>query len=164
MNAPDSDARASDASPAIDRVLLVADTAVAVIDELPSEARTLIDSAAELYVVTPALPRRLDWLAWQLNPARHAADERLNVMLSQLRSIGASARGKTGDDSILTAFADAIAEFKPDRIVIAMRSSEHANWQERGLTKRVKESFGLPLTSFAVDPQGHPAGRDRASA
>jgi hypothetical protein len=137
------------------RLLIVADAAVADVDELPRRVRDVIDEAAEVYVVTPTLPGRLAWLAWELNPARHAADERLDNMLGQVRSLGAHARGTTGDDTILTAFADAIAEFGPDQIVVALRSAEHANWQERGLIKRVREQFGLPLTTFAVDPQGH---------
>ncbi|MCA1835713.1 MAG: hypothetical protein LC721_05020 [Actinobacteria bacterium] len=136
------------------RVLLVADTAIADVGELPPPVRALIDKATELYVVTPTLPEPLDWLAWEINPARHAADQRLDIVLDQVRSIGARASGKTGDDSILTAFADAIAEFQPDHIVIALRSSEHANWQERGLIKHVKERFRLPLTTFALDPLG----------
>ncbi|MGH2745415.1 MAG: hypothetical protein ACREX8_02190, partial [Gammaproteobacteria bacterium] len=81
----------------------------------------------------------------------------LDMVLGQVRSIGARASGKTGDDSILTAFADAVGEFQPDHILIALRSSEHANWQERGLIKHVRERFGLPLTTFALDPQGHAA-------
>ena len=137
------------------RLLVVADAAVAGVDELPPRVRAVIDAAAEAYVVTPTLPGRLAWLATELNPSRHDADERLDAVLGQMRSIGAHASGTTGDDSLLTAFADAVAEFQPDHILIALRSSEHANWQERGLIGHVEERFGLPLTTFAVDAQGH---------
>jgi hypothetical protein len=170
VSAPDSEASGSrprDRSPATKRLLVVADAAVADVDELPPRVRTVIDEAADVYVVTPTLPGRLDWLAWELNPSRHAADERLDAVLGQMRSLGARVSGKTGDDSILTAFADAVAEFQPDHIMIALRSSEHANWQERGLIKRVEERFGLPLTTFALDPHGHVSASpalDRASA
>ena len=58
---------------------------------------------------------------------------------------------------MLTAFEDAVADFQPDHILIGLRSSEHANWQERGLVDHVKERFGLPLTTYAIDPQGHVA-------
>jgi nucleotide-binding universal stress UspA family protein len=51
--------------------------------------------------------------------------------------------------------ADAVEEFRPDHIVIALRSAEHANWQERRLIAHVEERFGLPLTTYAVDTQGH---------
>ena len=135
--------------------LLVADTAVAEVDELPPRVRAVIDAAGEVYVVTPSLPGRLAWLASQLNESRHAADERLDTMLGHMRSIGARATGVTGDDSTLTAFADAVATFKPDHILIALRSADHAYWQERGLIDRVRERPGLPLTTIPLDPEGH---------
>lgn len=141
----------------IRRLLVFADAAVAEVAELPPRVRTVIDAADEVYVVTPSLPGRLAWLASELNKSRHAADERLDAVLGHMRSIGVTASGTTGDDSTLTAFADAIAGFQPDHVLIALRSSEHANWQERGLIQQVKERFGLPLTTFAIDPQGHPS-------
>jgi hypothetical protein len=137
------------------RLLVVADAAIADLDELPPLVRSVIDRAGELYVVTPTLPGRLDWLASQTNPARHAADERLDRVLGQLRAIGAQVDGRTGDEDILTAFADAVAEFRPDHILIALRSPDHANWQERGLIARVRERFDRPLTTFSLDEQGH---------
>jgi hypothetical protein len=140
------------------RLLIVADTALADVDELPPLVRGVIDDAQAVHVVTPTLPGRLDWLASETNPARHAADERLDSMLAQVRSTGTRASGRTGDEDILTAFADAVAEFEPDHILIALRSSEHANWQERGLLARVRERFDLPLTTFAVDEDGHISG------
>ena len=151
-------------SPAPQRLLVIAAAAVADVGELPPRVRAVIDAAAEVYVVTPTLPGRLAWLAWELNPSRHDADERLDAVLGQMRSIGAQASGRTGDDSILTAFADAVTEFHPDHILIALRSSEHTNWQERGLIDHVRQRFGLPLTTFALDPHGHvpPAPDTRA--
>ena len=83
----------------IQRLLFVSDAAVADVDELPSPVRAVIDDAAELYVVTPSLPGRLAWLATELNPSRHAADERLDTVLGHMRSIGAKASGTTGDDT-----------------------------------------------------------------
>ena len=142
---------------AVQRLLIVADAAAADADELPDRVRDLIDEADDVYVVTPTLPGRLAWLAWELLPSRHAADERLDAVLGQVHSIGGHVSGRTGDDSILTAFADAIEAFGPDHIVIALRSPEHANWQERGLIRDVRERFGLPLTTFELDPQGHVA-------
>ena len=150
-----SDSQPTDRTPPIQRLLFVSDAAVADVDELPRAVRAVIGDAAELYVVTPSLPGRLAWLASQFNPSRHAADERLDAVLGHMRSIGAQASGTTGDDSILTAFADAVERFQPDHILIALRSSEQANWQERGLIKHIQNRFGLPVTSFAVDPRGH---------
>ena len=159
------DTRARDCHPAdrkhaIQRLLFVSDAAVADVDELPPPVRAVIDDAAELYVVTPSLPGRLAWLATELNPSRHAADERLDTVLGHMRSIGARVSGTTGDDTTLTAFADAVADFQPDHILIALRSAEHANWQERGLIKHVQHRFGVPVTTFGVDSDGHVEAAD----
>jgi hypothetical protein len=101
-------------------------------------------------------------------PGRHSADlDALDVRDRAgapdggevaLVDVAEGPRRASGDalrGSVLTVFADAVANFKPDHILIALRSSEHANWQERGLIEHATERFGLPLTTFAIDPEGH---------
>ena len=122
--------------------------------------RTVIDAAADVYVVTPTLPGRLAWLADEVDRFRHIADERLDTVLGHMHSIDAHASGVALRGSVLTVIADAVAEFKPDHILIALRSSEHANWQERKLIAHIEERFGLPLTTYAVDLQGHTSSAD----
>jgi len=139
----------------IKRLLFIADSAVADADDLPPSVRELIDEAAELYVVPPSLPGRLAWLADDIDGFRQVADERLEVVLGHMHSIGASATGTPRRGSMLTVIADAVAEFEPDHILIALRSSEHANWQERRIIERIEARFDLPVTTYAVDPEGH---------
>lgn len=141
------------------RLLVVVDAAVADAEDLPPDVRDLIHAARDVYVVTPNLPGRLDWLTDHTDRSRHSAEERLDVVLQHMRSLGARATGTIGDTSTLTAFADAVAQFHPDHILVALRSSEHANWQERRLVRHVKERFGLPLTAYVVDPRGHVGAR-----
>lgn len=141
--------------PAIQRLLMVADDAVAEVDELPASVRATIDAAAEVYVITPSLPGRLDWLTDDVDRSRHLAGERLDRVLGHVRALGAHASGRRGDDITLSAFSDAVADFQPDHILIGLRSSEHANWQERGLIEQLRERFGLPVTSYAIDCGGH---------
>jgi nucleotide-binding universal stress UspA family protein len=150
----------NDRRAAIQRLLFVADAAVADVDDLPPAVRTVIDTAGELYVVTPTLPGRLAWLADDVDRHRHIADERLDTVLGHMHSIDARADGVARRGSVLTVIADAVAEFRPDHILIALRSPEHANWQEHGLIAHIEERFGLPLTSYAVDPQGHTSSAD----
>jgi len=145
----------TDGGPAIQRLLFVADAAVADVGQLPPPVRAIIDAAAAVYVLTPTLPGRLAWLADEVDRVRHVADERLDTVLGHMHSIGAHASGAAARGSVLTVVADAVAEFKPDHILVALRSSEHANWQERGLVKHIEQRFGLPVTTYAVDPRGH---------
>ncbi len=170
MSSPDIealDSQPNESRHAIHRLLVVADAAVAEVSELPARVRAVIDAAAEVYVLTPTLPGRLAWLADNVDRCRHAADERLDTILDHMHSISARAGGDALRGSVLTVFADAVAEFRPDHILIGLRSSEHANWQERGLIEHVTERFGLPLTTFAIDPEGHvstaPAPRSASS-
>jgi hypothetical protein len=46
----------NDHEAAIQRLLFVADAAVADVEDLPPAVRTVIDTASEVYVVTPTLP------------------------------------------------------------------------------------------------------------
>jgi nucleotide-binding universal stress UspA family protein len=149
-----------DSGKAIQRLLFVADAAVADVDDLPSAVRTVIDAAAAVYVVTPTLPGRLAWLADEVDRFRHIADERLDTVLGHMHSIDAQVSGAAIRGSVLTVIADAVAEFQPEHMLIALRSSEHANWQERKLIAHIEERFGLPLTTYAVDLEGHTSCAD----
>jgi len=141
--------------PAIQRLLFVADAAVADVGQLPPPVRAVIDAAGAVFVLTPTLPGRLAWLADEVDEVRHVADERLDTVLGHMHSIGAHASGAAIPGSVLTVIADAVAEFKPDHILLALRSAQHANWQERGLVEHIEQRFGLPVTTYAVDPRGH---------
>ena len=136
------------------RLLVATGAAVADVDELPPLVRELLDAASDVLVITPMLPSKLQWLVSDTDRARHAADERLNAVLGHMKAIGKPAEGRVGDDTPLTAFDDAVADFNPDHILIALRGSEHAGWQERGLAEQVRQRFRLPITVFEIGPEG----------
>jgi nucleotide-binding universal stress UspA family protein len=140
--------------------VFVADAAVAGVDELPPAVRAVIDEAADVYVITPTLPGRLAWLADEVDRCRHVADERLDSVLGHMRSIGAHASGAAARGSVLTVIADAVAEVDPDHILVALRSPEHANWQERRLIEHIEKRFALPVMTYAVDLEGHTSTAD----
>lgn len=143
--------------PAIERLLFVADAAVADVDELPQFVRRIIDSAAKVYVITPALPGRLAWLADDIDGCRQIADERLDTVIGHLRSLGAHVSQAAIRGSVQTVVADAVTQIDPDHILLALGASEHANWQEHGLIERIEQRFGLPLTTYDVDSHGRTA-------
>ena len=111
-----------DRRPPIQRLLFVADAAVADVDELPLAVRAVFDAAAEVHVLTPTLPGRLAWLADDVDRYRHIADERLDTVLGHLHSIDVHADGAALRGSVLTVIADAVATFRPDHILLALRS------------------------------------------
>lgn len=139
------------------RLLIATGEAAASEDELPRLVRGLIENASDLLVMTPMLISRLQWLASDTDRARYEADERLSTVLSHVEALApeAGVRGRVGDDTPLTAFADAISEFSPDHILIALRGRDHSRWQERGLLDQIRE-FGIPITVFELDQAGRP--------
>jgi hypothetical protein len=143
------------------RLLIVTGAAVADVGELPTSIRSLIASASEILVVTPVLPGRLEWIASDTDRVRHEADDRLRTVMSHVGELAPEGEvaGVLGDETPLSAFADAVRRFGPDHILVALRASDHSAWQERGLVERVREAFDVPLTVFEIDRAGHvPSG------
>ena len=132
------------------RLLIAAGESVTETSELPFGVRVLLDAADEILVIAPTLPSRFEWLASAIDKAEERADERLEAVLGQLSDLGSEAAGQVGADDPLLAFEDAIRQFSPDHILIALRSGEAAGWQERGLVDALQGRFGLPLTTFLV--------------
>jgi hypothetical protein len=132
------------------RLLIAVGDAAADPDSLPSSVRTLIDAAEEILVVAPRLPGRLDWLSSATDVATERADQRLQEVLGHLDELGAEASGRVGADDPLLAFEDAIREFSPDHLLIALRGRDRAGWQERGLLDSILERFELPVTVFEL--------------
>jgi hypothetical protein len=139
------------------RLLIATGEAAASEEVLPRLVRVLVENASELLVMTPMLVSGLQWLASDTDRARYEADERLSTVLGHVETLAPEAeiRGRIGDDTPFTAFADAIREFLPDHILIALRGSDHSGWQERGLLDQIRE-FGIPITVFELDRAGRP--------
>jgi hypothetical protein len=133
------------------RLLITAGEAASDIEELPAGVRALIERAEEVLVVAPVLPDRLGWLASDTDKTKQHADARLSAILGQLEEVDQGAQGAVGSDDPLVAFEDAVAEFDPDHILIALRPPQKAGWQEKDLMEQVVSRFRLPVTAFIVD-------------
>jgi hypothetical protein len=132
------------------RLLIAAGSSVSDSEQIPFGVRALLDAADEILVITPALPTRFQWLASATDKAQEKADERLQTILGQLAELGSEAEGAVGADDPLLAFEDAIGQFEPDHLLIALRAGEASGWQERGLLDQIQQRFGLPVTAFSV--------------
>jgi hypothetical protein len=124
--------------------------------ELPVDVRALADGASEILVVTPVLASHTHLWTDDIDGARRVADTRLDAILGNLDSITSDSQqthGVVGDDVPMNVFDDAVRTFDPDRILIAMRSRDHA-WQGRNLVQKVRQRFDLPTTVFEIDREG----------
>ncbi len=144
-------------APSGTRLLIAAGEAAAGAEELPPLVRALIETASEILVMSPTLVGRLRWLTSDTDLARYEADERLAVVLGQVETLAPEAKAwtLTGDETPLTAFDDAIRVFRPDHLLIALRSADHDAWQERHLIDELRSRFHVPITVFEIDRAGH---------
>ena len=136
------------------RVLVVANETVGG-DELVSAISTLaLTQTTRFLVVCPALNTRLKTWTSDEDPARDAAQKRLDATLARLGSVGINAHGEVGDGDPLVAIEDAVHTFHPDEIVISTRPAGRSNWLERGVVDSVRVRFDVPVTHVVVDLEG----------
>ena len=133
------------------RVLVVANETV-VGEELMSEIGELaLAGKARFFVVSPALNSRLKTWTSDEDPARAAAQKRLDSTLERLASVGIEARGEIGDVDPLVAIEDAVRSFRPDEIVISTHPEGRSNWLVRGVVGAVRERYDVPVRHVVVD-------------
>ena len=128
------------------RILVVANRTCpcdALADEVASRAR---GDSAEVLVVAPALNSLLRHLASDVDAAVIRAQERVNRAVAQLRNRGLSVRGHVGDANPLLAIGDALVDYSATEIVIATHPAGRSYWLERGLIKKARARFDLPVT------------------
>ncbi len=133
------------------RVLVVANETVGgdelmeVIGELALTGRSLF------YVVCPALNSRLRTWTSDEDPARAAAQKRLQATLARLSTVGIEARGDVGDVDPLVAVEDAVRKFRPNALVVSTHPEGRSNWLERGVVSALRERYDVPVTHVVVD-------------
>ncbi len=138
-------------SPDERRVLVVANETVRG-EELLSTISTLaLTEQTQFLVVCPALNSRLKTFTSDEDPAREAAQARLDVTLARLSSVGIAARGEVGDGDPLVAVDDAVRTFGPNEIVISTHPPGRSNWLERGIVESVRARYDVPVTHVVVD-------------
>ena len=133
------------------RVLVVANETVGGEELMSAIGEIAIAGKTRFYVICPALNSRLKTWISDEDPARTAAEARLDSVLSRLQSVGIEARGEVGDVDPLVAVEDAVRLFRPDEIVVSTHPEGRSNWLERGVVDALRERYDLPVTHVVVD-------------
>lgn len=94
-----------------------------------------------------------------LQSVRDAAEVRLELALAVLRDAGVEASGEVGDSDPFQATMDAIADRKPDEIIISTLPAAASGWLRRDLVERVAEASGLGVQHIIseIDDDSGPA-------
>jgi hypothetical protein len=87
-----------------------------------------------------------------------AAQVRIDLARQFLRERGLTAVGDVGDPDPYTAAMDAVAEWRPDEIIVSTYPATSSGWMRRDIIERISEATGLPVTHVVndVDAEGLP--------
>jgi hypothetical protein len=114
------------------------------------EEKAKADPSLSIRLVIPqSRPRRGSVI--YLDSVRDVAQVRLDLALSVLHELGFEASGEIGDSDPFSATMDAIADRKPDEIVISTLPATASGWMRRDLVERVAEASGLPVQHVISD-------------
>src|SRR3954454_10886122 len=80
-----------------------------------------------------------------------AAKVRIDLARRFLRDQGISAVGDIGDPDPYTATMDAVAEHRPDEIIVSTSPATVSGWLRRDLIERIEQASGLPVTHVEQD-------------
>ena len=82
---------------------------------------------------------------------RHAAENRLEMTLAELREEGIEAEGEVMDPDPYQATMDGIAQFHADEVIISTHPETRSGWLRRDLVQRIRQDSGVPVTHVVVD-------------
>lgn len=80
-----------------------------------------------------------------------AAQVRIDLARKVLREQGIEAIGEVGDPDPYTATMDAIAEHRPDVVVISTLPAASSGWLRRDLVERIADATTVPVEHIVVD-------------
>jgi hypothetical protein len=87
-----------------------------------------------------------------------AAKVRIDLARRFLRDQGISAVGDIGDPDPYSATMDAVAEHRPDEIIVSTYPATVSGWLRRDLIERIEQAANLPVTHVEqdIDAEGIP--------
>ena len=138
------------------RVLVVANETVGGDELMDAIGELAIAGKTKFHVVSPALNTRLKTWTSDEDPARVAAEKRLDATVKRLASVGVEAAGNVGDVDPLVAVEDAVRLFHPNEIVVSTHPAGRSNWLERGVVSALRERYEVPVTHVVVDLEHQP--------
>jgi hypothetical protein len=82
---------------------------------------------------------------------RESAQVRVDLALEAVAKEGMEASGEVGDPDPFSATMDAVAEHRPDEIIVSTHPAASSGWLRRDLIERIRNATGLPVEHVVVD-------------
>lgn len=86
-----------------------------------------------------------------IDSAYDAAQVRIDLARAVLREMGIEAIGEVGDPDPYTATMDAVAEYKPDHVIVSTLPAAASGWLRRDFVERIAEAAGVPVEHIVTD-------------
>jgi hypothetical protein len=82
---------------------------------------------------------------------RESAQVRVDLAISTVTGEGIEATGEVGDPDPFLATMDAIAERRPEEIILSTHPALQSGWLRRDLIERIQNASGLPVEHVVTD-------------
>jgi hypothetical protein len=82
---------------------------------------------------------------------RESAQVRVDLAMSFVAAEGIQASGEVGDPDPFSATMDAIAERRPDEVIVSTHPASQSGWLRRDLVERIQNASGLPVEHIVTD-------------
>ena len=82
---------------------------------------------------------------------RESAQVRVDLAISLLADESIALSGEVGDPDPFLATMDAVAERRPDEIIVSTHPAQHSGWLRRDLIERIRSASGLAVEHVVVD-------------
>jgi hypothetical protein len=82
---------------------------------------------------------------------RESAQVRVDLALEAVAGEGIVASGEVGDADPFLATMDAIAQRRPDEVILSTHPAESSGWLRRDLVERIENASGLPVEHIVTD-------------
>jgi hypothetical protein len=82
---------------------------------------------------------------------RDAAQVRVDLALGYVRGQGMAGTGEVGDPDPFTATMDAIADIRPDEVIVSTHPLTSSGWLRRDLVERIRGESDLPVEHVVTD-------------
>jgi hypothetical protein len=105
----------------------------------------LADGPIKTHVVVPLSPVG-GRLTWDERASREVAQQRLDEVLTRLRSMGAEADGEVGDRDPVMAVRDALRGREVDEVIVSTLPKGLSRWLGEDVPSRLRDSVRCPVT------------------
>jgi hypothetical protein len=145
--------------PAPRHVLALANETVAGRSLIEALERRAQAGPVRITVVCPINTPREGYVVYE-DTRRAAAGRRLDRTLAVLHAEGISAHGMVVDTDPLNALRDAVAQLRPDEVIVSTHPQQRSGWMRRNLVDQMRKAAGNRPFEHVVTDVGEEAGAE----